>query len=238
METHAQEPSRTEPRAQGREAGATPAEAVTTEERRRIIAEAAYFRAERRGFRGGDPLEDWLAAEAEVERMLDTGRGQREEELSAYKKVYGRVRHRLEKAQGRIHAETLKKALEHATAEVKEAGEHAASTVNKVARAVRKDMASAADRLGPRWEQLSEKTSGVFAVWRDRSTKFLEQAAEGTRDWLKGMRGKKQRHLYEADEMTDAGTFKCTACGHHVVLSGPEHLQPCPECGGKEFERL
>ncbi len=27
------------------------------------IAEAAYYRAERRGFVGGDPVEDWLAAE-------------------------------------------------------------------------------------------------------------------------------------------------------------------------------
>lgn len=27
------------------------------------IAEAAYYRAERRGFVGGDPVDDWLAAE-------------------------------------------------------------------------------------------------------------------------------------------------------------------------------
>ena len=41
--------------------------AVSTEERRRMIAEAAYYRAERRGFAGGDPVEDWLTAEAEIE---------------------------------------------------------------------------------------------------------------------------------------------------------------------------
>jgi DUF2934 family protein len=43
---------------------------VTAEQRRRMIAEAAYFRAQRRGFRGGDPVDDWLAAEAEVEHAL------------------------------------------------------------------------------------------------------------------------------------------------------------------------
>ena len=43
---------------------------VTAELRRRWIAEAAYFRAQRRGFQGGDPLQDWLAAEAEVDRAL------------------------------------------------------------------------------------------------------------------------------------------------------------------------
>ena len=31
-----------------------------------MIAAAAYFRAERRGFEPGHELEDWLAAEAEV----------------------------------------------------------------------------------------------------------------------------------------------------------------------------
>ena len=30
------------------------------------IAEAAYYRAERRGFVGGDPVEDWLAAENDL----------------------------------------------------------------------------------------------------------------------------------------------------------------------------
>lgn len=35
-------------------------------ERKRRIAEAAYYRAERRGFASGFELEDWLAAEEEV----------------------------------------------------------------------------------------------------------------------------------------------------------------------------
>jgi hypothetical protein len=39
------------------------------EQRQRMIAEAAYLRAERRGFQGGDPLDDWLQAEAEIDRQ-------------------------------------------------------------------------------------------------------------------------------------------------------------------------
>ncbi|MEJ2564956.1 MAG: DUF2934 domain-containing protein [Gammaproteobacteria bacterium] len=35
-----------------------------------MIAEAAYYLAERRGFDGGDPSQDWLAAEAEIEQRL------------------------------------------------------------------------------------------------------------------------------------------------------------------------
>jgi hypothetical protein len=43
---------------------------VTPEERARMIAEAAYYLAERRGFAPGHELEDWLAAEAEIDREL------------------------------------------------------------------------------------------------------------------------------------------------------------------------
>lgn len=39
---------------------------LTPADRRRMIAEAAYFRAERRGFAVGGELDDWLAAEAEL----------------------------------------------------------------------------------------------------------------------------------------------------------------------------
>lgn len=43
---------------------------LTPEERHRVVAEAAYFIAERRGFAGGSPIEDWLQAEADIDRML------------------------------------------------------------------------------------------------------------------------------------------------------------------------
>jgi hypothetical protein len=39
------------------------------EERQRLIAKVAYFRAERRNFQPGHELEDWLAAENEVDRQ-------------------------------------------------------------------------------------------------------------------------------------------------------------------------
>jgi hypothetical protein len=43
---------------------------VSAEERARMVAEAAYFRAQRRGFRNGDPKRDWIEAEAEIDAML------------------------------------------------------------------------------------------------------------------------------------------------------------------------
>ena len=46
---------------------------IDPERRRALIAEAAYFRAERRGFAPGHEAEDWLAAEAEVDTALTVG---------------------------------------------------------------------------------------------------------------------------------------------------------------------
>ncbi len=37
------------------------------EDRQEMIAIAAYYRAERRGFSGGDAMQDWLEAEAEID---------------------------------------------------------------------------------------------------------------------------------------------------------------------------
>jgi Protein of unknown function (DUF2934) len=42
--------------------------AVDSQERFHEVAEAAYFRAEHRGFLPGYELEDWLDAEAELDR--------------------------------------------------------------------------------------------------------------------------------------------------------------------------
>ena len=44
--------------------------AITEDVRRGMIAKAAYYRAEKRGFATGYEDEDWLAAEAEVDALL------------------------------------------------------------------------------------------------------------------------------------------------------------------------
>jgi hypothetical protein len=51
----------------------TAATRIEPDQRREYVEIAAYFIAERRGFEGGDETADWLAAEAEIERLM-TGR--------------------------------------------------------------------------------------------------------------------------------------------------------------------
>jgi len=43
---------------------------MTAEQRRALIAECAYLRAEQRGFQDGDPVSDWLESEREVDSLL------------------------------------------------------------------------------------------------------------------------------------------------------------------------
>ena len=49
---------------------ATVTRTVSAEQRNAMIAESAYLRAEARGFQGGDPVQDWLDGEKEVDALL------------------------------------------------------------------------------------------------------------------------------------------------------------------------
>jgi hypothetical protein len=53
-------------------------ERETADERRRRIAEAAYYNAERRGFEGNREMDDWLQAEREIDGRA-AGAGMRHE---------------------------------------------------------------------------------------------------------------------------------------------------------------
>lgn len=72
--THSRKPSTAKRRARGepKARAATPVRRATAspDERRAMIAQAAYYRAERRGFAPGGELQDWLEAEAEIDRSL------------------------------------------------------------------------------------------------------------------------------------------------------------------------
>ena len=55
------------------EAQTTSVPVLTAHEREKFIAQAAYFRAEKRGFAPGCELQDWIEAEAEVLRLIGRG---------------------------------------------------------------------------------------------------------------------------------------------------------------------
>jgi len=55
---------------ESRHSPAAISESVDPDVRRELVAAEAYFLAERRGFAGGNELEDWAAAEALVDSRL------------------------------------------------------------------------------------------------------------------------------------------------------------------------
>jgi hypothetical protein len=44
---------------------------ISPEQWRSMVAEAAYYRAQRRDFHGGSAEQDWLEAEEEIRRSLE-----------------------------------------------------------------------------------------------------------------------------------------------------------------------
>lgn len=218
-------------------ASINPGQSVSAEDRQRMIAEAAYFRAMERGFNGGSSLDDWLVAEREINRLLPSPQ-QQKQERAAYDKLRAGVTKVLAEARDTVNAETLKQAFERATAELKKTGEYTAETVSKITTTLRKDMASAAVKMGPKWEAFSEKSSDLFGVWRDRGGMFLGRAAGAVADWLLQAGSKLEQQVYQAGEMVHSGTFECTGCGDRVALHTPAHLPPCAKCRKTEFRRV
>lgn len=202
------------------------------EERRSMIEEAAYFRAEKRGFTGGNAIEDWIAAEREIAELLgeETSEGKKKD-LAAYQKMRQEVMRILRSVRAPVSANTIRQSLEKASRELKGLGEYSSDTVNKASEAVRREIASTADKLGLKWESLSGRPADLFEVWRDRGKDFLDQASAAVSEWLEQFRPKKKGSLeHHAGEMTQPGTFECTSCGRKIELEKPDYLPLCPYC--------
>jgi rubrerythrin len=213
--------------------------AVLAEERHRMIAEAAYFRAKRRGFQGGDSVQDWLAAEAEIDKLLEAPAQQQEaQELAAYKRMRQELAKILAGVGDTVNVETLRQAFDRAAKELKDAGGYATETVSRVSQRIGREVETTASKLGPRWEAFSEKRAGLFSVWLERSSTFVSHASAAVAEWLKQLQSKNGDQIHIAGEIVEPGTFVCAACRHYVKVEEKQALPPCPICQEKEFRRL
>jgi DUF2934 family protein len=137
---------------------------LSEEHRRQMIAEAAYFRAERRGFSGGDAVADWIEAEAEVEERVRQIEGAQllerlEEGLAAATKKLSSLKR---KASGvAVGARTelqrdveklseLREALRGTVKELREQGQQAGQLARRHAEKVWGELSDVMQRLGSR----------------------------------------------------------------------------------------
>jgi hypothetical protein len=65
-------PSTAQPGSRHGQVAGTPTITIDDEMHHRMVEEAAYFMAEHRGFCEGFELDDWLAAESEVNQKLES----------------------------------------------------------------------------------------------------------------------------------------------------------------------
>jgi hypothetical protein len=176
--------------ARGEKTGERP-EDVSIEQRHRMIAEAAYLRAERRGFKGGDPLEDWLAAEAEIDEVLGNAVSEKEKrDLPSDEGIRRELINFFTGIRDTVDVETFKQAIDRAVREVKDAPGMTKETVNRVAETVKQELANTVRKVGPGWEAVSEKTFDFIEDWRKRSSTFFSHTSKAAGDRLKRLRKK------------------------------------------------
>jgi len=214
-----------------------PREQSSQEERQRMIAEAAYYRAMMRGFQNGNPIDDWLAAEREINRLLPSPE-QQKRELAAYQKLRADVQKLLADAKDTLSADTIRQAIDEARERLRQAGGHTIEAVDKAIASVEKEMLSAGQRMGARLENFSERTADVFYIWRDRSSQFLGRAAAAIGDWVRQASARLAPQTYRTGDIAAEGAFECSACGERVQLEMPGHLPLCPNCHKTEFRRV
>ena len=129
--------------------------------RERMIAEAAYFKAERRGFNGGDAVRDWCEAEAEIDarlRRLDDGQlvERIEEVLESAADKLAAVRRKVARLSSETRGEwerdverlaALRDTLKPKLKELKQQGERAGRKVREQAEKIRDEIAELVQRL-------------------------------------------------------------------------------------------
>jgi hypothetical protein len=140
---------------------------ISPEQREHMIAEAAYFRAERRGFQGGDPLDDWLQAEAEIDRITAAGGEPAAEKLAdqlaaqlhEYDNEFVRLTAKARELSSAVRNELerelelltpLRTSAEQALGEMRQRAGHATEDLLTLGNKVRTELADRLERLAKR----------------------------------------------------------------------------------------
>lgn len=137
---------------------------ISAGQRQQMIAEAAYFRAERRGFSGGDAVRDWCEAEAEVDARLQEIEEEQlveriQEILETATKTLAALRRKATRLSKDARTEwqkdvdklaVLRATLRPHLAELRRQGQHAGQSLRDQADKIRVEIADVVQRLGAR----------------------------------------------------------------------------------------
>lgn len=146
---------------------------VTPQQRYRMISEAAYFRAEKRGFVGGDTAQDWLEAEAEIDRILKqkpkpgaTGGVSKqafvekfEDQLNEWDAKFDKLQAKVKKAKAEVRAD-LEKQL---------------ATLSAKRDAANAKMTELRERTDKTWEELKTGTEKTWKEMQQTLDRFVSR---------------------------------------------------------------
>ena len=141
---------------------------AAAERRRHMIREAAYYRAQRRGFSGGDPVRDWLEAEVEIDRILAQEAAERaagpieqfEAQLAALDQEMRRLMGRAREAGSEIRSEIeteleklrpLRADADEKLGELRERSAEAWDELKKGAHSARHELNAVLNAIARRW---------------------------------------------------------------------------------------
>jgi hypothetical protein len=164
---------------------------LTDEEKHNMIAESAFLKYRQRDF-PGDPVADWLRAEAELNdalaaycRLEDV-----KQDLSVYHRMRTEVRRVLEKAEETVNADTVRQALAKVSADLRKTGGIIPESVERASKAVRQEIDDAISRLGHNWDSFRIKQSELLDAWKDKSNQTWSRTAQAFQQWLARWRGR------------------------------------------------
>jgi Protein of unknown function (DUF2934) len=164
---------------------------LTNEEKQNMIAEAAYLKSRNRKY-PGDPVADWLEAEAELDDALATfcKSADQDPELSAYRRLRTEFRRILGKAGETVNADSIAQALAKATAQLRQVGEFVPESIDRASKAVKQEIADTIDKLGHNWDNFRIRQSELLANWKEIGTHGLNRTTRSFYTWLSRRRSK------------------------------------------------
>jgi len=171
----------------------------TLEERHRMIETAAYYRAKKRGFSDGDPVKDWLEAEGEIEASFKhpDETDSSKQERAAYQRMRAEFKKILAGTKDTINADTISQAFDRSGRELKELGKFVPATVDRAGKRLKHEVAAAGEKMSPKWNAFSERSHGLFEIWKDKGGQFVNQAHTALNSWVSRYREKNGKEKNE-----------------------------------------
>jgi len=164
---------------------------LTNEVKHSMIAEAAFLRSEKRDY-PGDPVADWLRAEADIEDAVAVycRSPNQEQENSAYQRIRTEVQQILEKAEETVNAETIRQALEKVTGQFRQLEGFVPSAIDRASKTVKQEIADTIEKLGYNWDNFRIKQSELLVNWKDKGAQTIDRTTKSMYDWLRRWRSK------------------------------------------------